>query len=239
VRNFGEPPRAAHANRRKANTRETTFVALLAMRKPSFRSRGIARRVRLIDAARALLQTHELDAISLGDVAKRANDPVSSAYHFYSDIRDLYTALLSSIEEQLLEEYRKPLREAARAWPDIIAVLIRKGVKLLSADPAARQLMVGPKTPADLKLRERTNDIALGKLYENHVSARFQLPATVDGPKIFFRVVEIIDLMFCLSMVECGFINEEYTREAIRASVAYLGSYLPATLPRRNRRSRT
>jgi AcrR family transcriptional regulator len=214
-------------------------VALLATRKTTFHARGIARRIRLIDAARKLLKSHDLDSISLGDVAKQANVPVSSAYHFYSDIRDLYTALLSRIEEQLLEEYRKPLREAARNWPDVIDILVRKGVKLLAADPAARQLMVGPKTPADLKLRDRKNDIALGRLYEHHVSEHFQLPATIDGPKIFFRAVEIIDLMFCLSMVECGYINDEYTAEAVRAAVAYLGSYLPATLPKRTRSSRT
>jgi AcrR family transcriptional regulator len=207
-------------------------LPLLETRKRSLRARGVARRIRLIDSARSLLGIRELDAISLGDVAKHAGVPVSSAYHFYADIRELYAALLTDVEMNLLVEYRKPIRKAIHKWPDIIAVLVRKGVDLFAADPAGCQLMVGPKTPADLKLRDRGNDVALGRLYEWHVRSHFQLPPIPNGSKVFFRAVEIIDLMFCLSMVECGRISEEYTAEAIRAAVAYLGSYIPAKLPR-------
>jgi AcrR family transcriptional regulator len=211
-------------------------LALLETRKRSLRARGIARRVRLLQAARALLRVRDLDTISLGDVATHAKVPVSSAYHFYADIRELYAALLVDVERDLLAEYRKPIRKAIRSWPDIIAILVRKGVDLFAADPAGCQLMVGPKTPADLKLRDRNNDIALGQLYEWHVSSHFQLPPIPSSSKVFFRAVEIIDLMFCLSMVESGQISQEYTQEAIRAAVAYLGSYIPATLPRMRRR---
>jgi AcrR family transcriptional regulator len=206
---------------------------LLATRRSVPRKRGLARRDRLEQAARELLENHELDTISLGDVAQRAGVPVSSAYHFYDDIRDLYAALLAKMEEELLEHYRKPLRATPRDWPAVIAALVRKGVRRFAGDPAAARLMVGPKTPADLKLRDRANDVALGKLFEAHMNTHFVVPAMAGRSRIFFRAVEIIDLMFCLSMVECGRINREYTDEAIRAAVAYLGSYFPATLPRR------
>jgi len=207
-------------------------VALLATRKRSMHTRGMERRTRLIAAARVLLADHDLEAISLGDVAKHADVPVSSAYHFYADIRELYAALLATVEAELLKEYCKPIRKTVRSWPDVIAILIAKGVELYAADPAARQLMVGPKTPPDLKLRDRGNDVALGKLYENHVAAHFRLPRNKDWSRIFFRAVEIIDLMFCLSMVECGDINEEYAREAVLAAVGYLGAHIPAHLPK-------
>ena len=41
--------------------------------------------------------------------------------------------------------------------------------------------------------------------------------------------------MFCLSMLRHGVITEEMTQEAKRGSVAYLGSYFPAKLPRKKR----
>lgn len=81
-------------------------------------------------------------------------------------------------------------------------------------------------------MRDRGNDVALGKLYENHVANHFRLPRNTDWSRIFFRAVEIIDLMSCLSMVECGTISQEYAEEAVRAAVGYLGAHLPANLPR-------
>ena len=50
---------------------------------------------------------------------------------------------------------------------------------------------------------------------------------------IFFRAVEIADLMFSLSMLEHGAITPAMTEEAIRAVIGYLRTHLPATLPRR------
>jgi hypothetical protein len=50
---------------------------------------------------------------------------------------------------------------------------------------------------------------------------------------MFFRAVEIADLMFSLSMLEHGSITPQMTEEAILAVTAYLGTHLPAALPRR------
>lgn len=208
-------------------------MPLLATRNPALHKRGLERRSRLERAGRELLRQRDLDAISLGDVALHAGVPVSSAYHFYADIRDLYATLLVRFEQEHLAHYRRPLRGVMRGWPAVIAALVRRGARVFAADPAAAQLMVGPKTPADLKLRERANDIALGRLYEQHLDSHFELPPIPQRAKIFFRTVEIIDLMFCLSLLEDGHITGEYIDEAIRAAVAYLGSYLPAKLHKR------
>jgi AcrR family transcriptional regulator len=206
---------------------------LLATRRSVPQRRGLARRDTLEQAARELLRDHELDELSLGDVARHAGVPVSSAYHFYGDIRDLYAALLAKIGDEALGLYRKPLLVAPHAWPDVMAAFARKGMRFFEGDPAAARLMVGPKTPADLKLRDRANDVALGRLLEEQMSRYFVLPTIPDRSRVFFRAIEIADLMFCLSMVEHGRITRDYTDEAIRAAVGYLGSYLPEKLPRR------
>ena len=71
-------------------------MALLGTRKSSLRVRGIARRDKLLEAARELLKSREMDEISLGDVAKLAKVPKGSAYHFYSNIVDVYASLVAS-----------------------------------------------------------------------------------------------------------------------------------------------
>ena len=94
----------------------------------------------------------------------------------------------------------------------------------------------GPKPFPELKLRDRQSDVVIGRMFEDHVSSFFELPSIPGRSEIFFRAIEIADLMFCLSMLGHGDITEEMNSEAKRAAVAYLGSYIPATLPRRKRR---
>lgn len=209
-----------------------------ATRQSEHRAPGIARRARLLAAARDLLRTHDLDALSLADVAAKARIPKGSAYHYYSDSMDLYAQLLAVIEDELLADLRRSLRGCViDTWPDVVAALIRRGVRFFIADPAARQLIIGPKTPPELKLRDRQNDIRIGAVFEQQIGAGFALAGHPVRTTVFFRAVEIADLMFCLSMLEHGTITEEMAEEAIRATVGYLRSHLPEVLPRRARRS--
>ncbi len=209
---------------------------MLATRKRSYRARGIERRERLLDAAWALLATHELDAVSLADVACLARVPVGSAYHFYENIRAVYEALADRVAEQLLARHRSPLRRRARRWSDVVGELIDRGVRYFAGHPAACRLLIGPHTPPELKFRDRQRDRVLAEIFEQQLDAAFHLPRLPDRAGVFFRALEIADLMLCLSMVEHGTITAAMTVEAKRACIAYLATYLPATLPRRRAR---
>jgi AcrR family transcriptional regulator len=210
-------------------------VTLLGTRKSSFRKSGIARRKRLLQAARTLLESRELDEISLGDVAAAAKVPKGSAYHFYADIRDLYVNLQGELEAELLTGMRAPVRRKVSDWHELVDVLTARGAAYYAKSPAARQLQIGPKTPPELKLRDRQHDVALGKIFENHFDVWFELPAVPDRSIVFFRALEIADLMFSLSVLEHGHITREMQAEASRAMCAYLGLYIPEKLARRQR----
>lgn len=207
-------------------------MTLLATRKSSLRVRGIERRQKLLTAARELLASHDLDQLSLGDVAARAGVPKGSAYHFYGDIKELYSSLLASIEDEMLVGHRAPIAPPPATWQDVMRIMIGRGAEYFAADAAARQLLIGPKTPPDLKIQDRQSDLTLGQVFEEQVSTFFQLPPLANRSKIFFRALEIVDLMFSLSMLEHGYITDEMRDEAVRASIAYLECYLPQRLPK-------
>jgi AcrR family transcriptional regulator len=198
-------------------------------------ARGIARRKRLLDSARVLLRTRPLDEITLGDVAAHAKVPKGSAYFFYADVEDLYASLQSLIQQELIETLQRPIRARIRTWQDVVSAVNARGMEFYQRNPAARQLQIGPKTSPELKLRDRQSDVAIGKLYEQHVATFFELPALPDRSRVFFRAVEIADLMFCLSVLENGSITTAMCAEADRAAIGYLASYLPATLPKKKR----
>jgi AcrR family transcriptional regulator len=210
-------------------------VALLNTRKTSLHARGIERRRRLLESARKLLDTRELNEITLGDVAADAGVPKGSAYFFYSDIADLYASLQTVVQEEIIGRLKKPIRKQIRRWQDVITALTARGMEFYTNNPAARQLQIGPRTSADLKLRDRQSDIAIGKIFEQQVDEFFVLPDIDDRSRIFFRAVEIADLMFTLSVMESGTITPTMCAESDRAAIAYLESYLSPSLPKRKR----
>jgi AcrR family transcriptional regulator len=201
--------------------------------KATFRAPGIARRKRLLAAARSLLGRRDLDEISLADVARTARIPKSSAYHYYGDIMDLYVHLIAVLGEEMLEDVRRPVPTSARgSWTDVVAKLVRRGALYFDHHRAARQLLISPKTPPALKLHDRQSDKRIAKLFEEQIESRFVLPARKARTVIFFRAVEIADLMFSLSMLEHGAITASMTEEAVSAVVGYLRAHFPETLPR-------
>jgi AcrR family transcriptional regulator len=162
------------------------------LRQVSFRAPGIARRKRLLAAARSLLGHRGLAEISLADVARAARIPKSSAYHYHTDILDLYEQLIGVLGEEMLADVRRPIRGAASAsWVDIIAALVRRGALYFATHRAARELLISSKTPPALKLCDRQSDRRIAKLFEEQIERRFVLPKRRARTAIFFRAVEI------------------------------------------------
>ncbi len=209
-------------------------MALLNTRKSTTQARGRTRRSALLEAARELLQTRDLDTISLADVAKHAGVAKGSAYYFYRDIHDLYMELAQAIGLELQDSLKNSLEGPYKTWPEIVSACIDAGCAYYAANPAARQLLVGPKSPPEIKRTDRANDIDLSKVFESQMDKYFVLPDVPERSEIFFRAIEIADLMFSLSVMESGEITEAMADEAMKATTAYLSLYIPQSLPKRS-----
>ena len=118
--------------------------------------RGEERRQRLLDSAASLLARREIAEISLEDIARNADIPVTSAYHFYPDKHRLLTALAARYGEAFEQIVVKPLPAAQIGrWEDVIERLIDRAVRYYRDNPAARKLLIDGKSPSDIKLADR------------------------------------------------------------------------------------
>lgn len=197
--------------------------------------RGELRRRQLIEAARELLVEREIDGISLEDIARRADIPVASAYHFYPTKLAVFAATATQLGSEIAAELRRPLPAARiRRWEDVLTMSIDRAVRYYARNPATGRLLIDPKSPAEIKLADRMNDRSLGILLEEMIGRHFVLPAIRDRARVFFHAVEIVDLMFLLSMIQEGRITRDMVAHARIAGIAYLREFLPRTLPRRN-----
>lgn len=189
--------------------------------------RGIERRRKLLEAAYDLLCEHDIEEVSFRDIAARANVPEGSAYHFYANRFDLFTALADDLSGLFVEAHQQKVPPSRRkTWQDLAAYLVEVGARVYAENPPARQLLIGGKTPPEVKQADRNNDRTVSELMFEVFASHFELPDTAEMHSAFFYFIEITDLMFTISVIEHGEITPPMLEEAKRAGVGYLATYL-------------
>lgn len=191
-------------------------------------ARGRARRTELLAAAREALAEQSLDQIGLSGVAERAGIPLSSAYHFFGDIGELWKELARTIATQQASEDLDLPRVAS--WQELIRASLNHHRNAFNSDPAARKLMLGQHVPPEIKNAACKEDFRFGTALWQAVRAQFVLPELADSRELFFKALLIADVFFSLSVADCDKVTEEALNEAVLAVISYLNIYLPTQL---------
>jgi len=194
--------------------------------------RAEQKRLELLQAARRLLEIHDLDAIVIPDVAREAGVAKSSAYHHFPDMPSLYVELARIAVSRLQALLLEPMPRVG-TWQDIVSIRLRRGTLFFNGSAADRKLLLGPQTSSDIRRLSRFSDLASGELLNRQFEEQFRLPTFENQARIFFLAVELGSVIISVSVVEDNHVTEFFEREAVRAINAYLGCYLPETLARR------
>lgn len=206
------------SNRQKIGLRK----APTKTRKP-----GRERREQLLNAAYELLSERPVEDVSFRDIAKRAGVPEGSAYHFFANRFDIFSSLTSLLSERFIVAHRRPIPAAKRSsWQQLAEYMVDVGAGVYADSAPARQLLIGGKTPPEVKQADRLNDRAVGNVMYEVFNEHFELPVGAAVKNSFYYFIEITDLIFTLSVIEHGRITPAMLAEAKRAGVAYLGTYL-------------
>ncbi len=189
--------------------------------------RGIERRHKLLQAAYDLLCASDIEDVSFRDIAARAGVPEGSAYHFYTNRFDLFTALAADLSDRFVSAHQRPVPATRRRnWQDLAAYLVEVGAGVYADNPPARALLIGGKTPPEVKQADRINDRHVGDVMFEVFARHFILPDTAELRAAFYYFIEITDLIFMLSGIENGKITLAMLEEARRAGTGYLSYYL-------------
>jgi AcrR family transcriptional regulator len=196
----------------------------------------VHRRAALVDAAIELLLKNNPQEISFKQIAQLAEVPEGSAYHFYANKYDLFADVAGEMSRLFWERQSQPITRKVETWHDIMDALVERGALIYEENPVARELLIGPKTPPEVKQVDRENDQKIARVMIDRFDDKFELPEIDDFHKIMFWVIELTDLMFGLSVREHGCIHPRYIEEAKRISRGYLSTYLPSVLTKRQQR---
>ena len=197
----------------------------------SVQNRGVLRRAAMVDAAITLLTKNNPQEISFKQIAKLAQVPEGSAYHFYANKYDLFVDVAKEMSRLFRDKQSQPIEREVETWHDVMDALIDRGAEIYESNPVARELLIGSKTPPEIKQVDRDNDRKIAEIMIDRFSEKFQLPKLDDFDKVMFWVIELTDLMFSLSVREHGYIHKRYIKEAKRVARGYLSTYIPPVLP--------
>jgi AcrR family transcriptional regulator len=191
------------------------------------RQRGRERRQQLLQAAYDLLCERPIEDVSFRDIADAAGVPEGSAYHFFANRFDVFSALAKQLSDQFIAAHRRRIPPARRtSWRALAEHLVDVGARVYAKSPPARQLLIGGKTPPEVKQADRITARAVGNVMYEIFALHFELPDTTEMRDAFYYFIEITDLLFTLSVIEHGEITPAMLAEAKRAGTGYLGTYL-------------
>lgn len=195
-------------------------------RKPQARS--LERRRTILETTRKLLESIPVNELSLYQVADKANIPPSSLYHFFPKLEVLLDALVEDIFSDFDAILDKPLDpERIRHWSDIIRQLQERNIAYYRQHKYVRNLILGQHVGSSISHADYDHDNLLGCRIRQFHEQFYQLPTLPTNFNIFAIAIQIADKVYSISHQEFGNISEVMAQEGIRASIAYLSSYLP------------
>lgn len=193
--------------------------------------RGNTRRKQLLDAAEALLKTTPVEELAFKQISDKAGVPEGSAYHFFANRYDLLAALANQIAEEFGASFRGAIQgKRFTTWSELADALVDRAVKLYKSHPAATQIWLSGRTPAQVRLADHVSDAAISNVIHDIFDETFVLPEMPSGYDPFFFFLELCDVPLSLSVIEHGKITDEMIEEAKRAGKGYLSTYLPPIL---------
>jgi AcrR family transcriptional regulator len=202
----------------------------------SLTTKGIARREQLVDAALRLLERAQPNEISLQQIATEAGMPASSAYHFFSNSDQAFATCAERFGASLFSAVAGGYTVGPETtWQSLFCEAVDRGVALYVTHPAYCKLILGPYTPAEIKLADRENDAKVGSVFIAVLERHFVVFRQPRLEEKFFYAVEIIDLFLSMSFVRHNRLTPEMVADGKAAAVAYLEQYLPKILPKRER----
>jgi AcrR family transcriptional regulator len=224
----------ASASHTKLATSDAKAARATSPRKP-VQKRSRERFERLLDAVESLLLEHEPTTVGLYDIAKQANVPPASVYHFFPTKEAAFVALAERYLERLNEMTRNtPLdRSHIRHWSDLYVLGSDRLFTFYNDNPVLLKLFFGSGLNAEIHNRDLDYIKRLSEDGYNWMNAYFEMPY-IPEPEIKFSIIyAIYDGVTSASYQRHGSVTQDYRDGLISAVLAYCRTFLPEVIPLR------
>jgi AcrR family transcriptional regulator len=203
------------------------------MPRQPLRARGRSRYEALLDAVDALLRNSPPALISLQDVARQAQAPLASVYHYFPNSTAAFLGLAQRYHSLFEAVYEDPIATVPETWPELIRLLIGRSRGVYDAYPTTMRLFLGADVAGRIREADLDANQRFGQRQYELLRRYFLIP---EDPRLIDKLaisVTITDAIWSLSFIRNGRLTDEMVEEAIQAKEAYLAAYIPLRAGRR------
>lgn len=195
------------------------------------RADGRARFAHLLDTIEQMLDAQPAAELSIQGIAAAAAMPPSSVYHFFPTVQAAFFALASRHLDRLGSLTSGPVpAEHLDRWTSMFRFIADRSRDTYNQNPKFMRLFLGTDLPDDVRSETPAVNLRFGGVVRRHFAQAFHLPPLQDFDAICAYAIEIMNLFWRISYERTGAITQELHDEGLRASLAYMRTYLPENL---------
>jgi len=197
------------------------------------RRAGHVRFRKLLDATESLVAEMSIQDVGLSQIAERAQVPTASIYHFFPTREAALLALAAEHHDILQRIAREELRPPPQTWQELVRRKVVQSTTHYNEHPAALRLFLSAGITVELRTADITQTMVLAEIRANLLNHYFDMPPVRDWVRRLATSIAIVDGICILSYSQFGYLTPEFMEDAHSASVAYLRTFLPERIERR------
>lgn len=188
----------------------------------------------IIEATEYLLQTANIEDISLYDIGKQAKIAPASVHYLFNTVTAIHIELNRIYNEQLTAKVleKNKLQAIARnpSWQDWVKAVMAEGRDQLNSNRPMSEIMLGPILHRTSRVTNLVTNKALAQASLAMMREFFVVPEIPNLDRYFLFATELGEALWSGSYSAHGRIDDETFTESVRATLAYLRCFLPETL---------
>ncbi|MCG3884409.1 TetR/AcrR family transcriptional regulator [Photobacterium leiognathi] len=183
---------------------------------------------RIHEAAINLIETRDVNSISIYDISREAGIASSTIYHHYPKVESIFEHLMTHVFKDFDNVLYGAINPAnVHHWSDINKMIEGAFVDFYRKNKMVQNMLLCPHTFSSIRSRDLENDIRIGQLVDGIYRQYFDIPKQPEHINIFTVSLQLADRVYSLDYRKLGYISEDMAREAIRVTEAYLSLYIP------------
>lgn len=218
--------KSSHRKKRSTGVQRTS-------QEPS-QERSRTRHSAILDAAERLLQTQNIEDISLSDIAAEAGVSKPSVHYHFPTISDIQLEVARRHHEilgGLLEASHKRLAaQRIASWQDWIRIEAGIARDYFNGCRPALETGLGPIMNRETRLRMFAVNELGGRRKLETLTSLFDIPNKALVETIFKYHGEMLDTFWSEAYLDHGYIDDETFEDSLRACIGYLRNFLPEVL---------
>lgn len=187
----------------------------------------------IIEATEHLLQTANIEDISLYDIAKQSKIAPASVHYLFNTVTAIHIELNKIYNERLttiILEQSKLHANKNPSWQDWVRVVMADARDVFNSNRAMSEIMLGPTLHRQSRLNNLMHNKTFGQASLEVMRKAFVMPEIPNLERYFMFSTELGEALWSGSYSARGEIDDETFAESVRATLAYLRCFLPETL---------